>query len=246
MFEWNPRKIHFRIDSARRSHFHQIISQKLADKFEDPSQISICDAGCGLGFLSLALTEHFGHVTSIDISQIALDNLRAEADRRSLTNIDIVHEDLLTDPHVKPHQYDTMVFSFFGNIEEIMQIALPRCRDRIFILKKNDHHHRFSVSHAIRPYDTMAHALTGLNALDLPFSKEDLAIEDGQPLRSLEEAEEFFHIYARGNDAELINRDYVRSMLTETDDPDFPYYYQRKCIFSILTVDLSSGGYAEA
>ncbi len=242
MFEWNPRKIHFRSDAARRTQFHRIIAEKLAEKFDDPASVSLCDAGCGLGYLSLALAEYFGRVSAIDISPIALDILRSEAEIRNLTNIEIRQEDLLGDPAVRPEQYDTMVFSFFGNIDEIMHIARPRCRNKIFILKKNDHHHRFSVSHAIRPYDTMGHALTGLNELDLPFSKEDMSIEDGQPLRSLDEAEEFFNIYARGSDRELITRDYIRSLLTETGDSEFPYYYQRECIFSILTVDMAGYG----
>ena len=240
MFEWNPRKAHFRTDSAGRTHFHEIISRKLADQFENPAGISICDAGCGLGFLSLALSSYFRQVTAIDISPIALGILRDESVKRGINNINIVQEDLLSDPAVKPDSYDTMVFSFFGSIDEIMHIALPRCRGRIFILKKNDNFHRFSVSHTVRPFDTMAHAIADLNSLQLPYTKEDMSIEDGQPLRSLEEAEEFFHIYARGKDAELINRDYIRSLLEETGESEFPYYFQRKCVFSILTVDLSS------
>ncbi len=242
MFEWDPRKIHFRIDSARRSRFHDIIAQKLAGKFDHPDRISLCDAGCGLGYLSLALAAHFSSVTAIDISPIALDVLKSEADERKIENIRILREDLLGKPPVQPEQYDTMVFSFFGNIEEIMHMARPRCKKKIFILKKNDHHHRFSVSHALRPYDSLGHALADLNELDLPFSKEDLSIEDGQPLRSLDEAEEFFRIYARGDDRKLITPEYIRSLLTETGDSEFPYYYRRDCIFSILTVDMAGYG----
>ena len=67
-----------------------------------------------------------------------------------------------------------------------------------------------------------------------------MSIEDGQPLRSLEDAELFFRLYARGEDKNLITRDYVRSLLQETSDDEFPFYYQRPCIFSILTVDMSS------
>ena len=123
-----------------------------------------------------------------------------------------------------------------------MHIALPRCRGKIFILKKSDQYHNFSVSHEIRPMDTMNRILEGLDELHLPYTREDMSIEDGQPMRSLEEAAEFFHIYARGDDASLISPEYIRSLLQETNDSDFPYYYQRKCLFSILTVDLSNYG----
>ncbi len=240
MFEWNEKKARFRVDSARHSHFHSEIAGILASKFKDPSKTGICDAGCGLGFLSLALAEHFGHVTAIDISSVALDILRREAALRGTDNLEILREDLLNDPSVQPRIYDAVVFSFFGNISEIMHIAGPRCRKDLFILKKNDHHHRFSVSHPMRPFDSMAAALRDLNELGLPFTKEDMSIEDGQPLRSLEDALEFFRLYAKGDDIELITPDFVMSLLTETGDPEFPYYYQRACEFSLLSVDMSA------
>ena len=239
MFEWDENKVRFRIDSARQTNFHATIAKWLAERFPDPGAVSLCDAGCGLGYLSLALAPYFGSVTSIDISPIALAVLEEEAKCRGISNIRICLEDLLGDPSVKPEAYDTMVFSFFGNIGEILKIAGPRCSGQIFIIKKNDQHHRFSVSHAVRKYDSMAWAIADLNSLHLPFTKEDMSIEDGQPLRSLEDAEEFFLLYARGEDAKLITPDYVRSLLEETDDPEFPYYYRRDCVFSILTVDLS-------
>ena len=245
MFEWNPDKIRFRIDSVRRSTFHKQIARVLAGKFDDPSVISLCDAGCGLGYLSLALSEHFKQITAIDISPIALSVLQKETESRGIRNIEILQEDLLDDPSVVPALYDSMVFSFFGNISEILQIAVPRCRNRIFILKKNDHHHRFSISHAVREHDSMAWALADLRERGLPFTKEDMSIEDGQPLRSLDDAELFFRLYARDKDTELINRDYVKSLLQETGDDEFPYYYQRACEFSILTVDLSSCNYIQ-
>ena len=240
MFEWDPDKIRFRIDSVQRSTFHQQIARVLAGKYDNPSTVSLCDAGCGLGFLSLALSEHFKQITSIDISPLALSVLQRETASRGIRNINILQEDLLYDPAVVPGLYDGMVFSFFGNVSEIQQIAAPRCHNRIFILKKNDHHHRFSVSHALREHDSMAWALADLRERGLRFTKEDMSIEDGQPLRSLKDADLFFRLYARGEDKNLITRDYIRSLLQETGDDEFPYYYQRACTFSILTVDMSS------
>ena len=239
MFEWNEDKVRFRIDSARHSRFHEQTATLIASRFDDPASVSICDAGCGLGFLSAALTECFGHVTAIDVSPLALDVLRREADSRHITNLELRQEDLLGDPSVRPELYDAIVFSFFGNISEIMRIARPRCRKDLFILKKNDHHHRFSVSHPMRPFDSMAAALHDLHELSLPFTKTDLCIEDGQPLRSLEDALIFFGLYAQGADRELITQDYVKTLLQETDDPEFPYYYPRATEFSLLQVDLS-------
>lgn len=240
MFEWDANKVRFRIDSAGYSHFHDLTAAAIADRFDHPERIRICDAGCGLGFLSAALTDYFAHVTAIDISPIALQVLRDEAEKRHITNLEILQQDLLGDPDIRPDQYDAIVFSFFGNIREIMRIARPRCKKDLFILKKNDHHHRFSVSHPMRPFDSMAAALHDLRELGVPFTKEDMSIEDGQPLRSLEDAELFFRLYARGKDKALITPDYVKTLLTGTDDPMFPYYYPRRCEFSLLSVDLSA------
>jgi SAM-dependent methyltransferase len=50
----------------------------------------VIDFGCGVGRISLALTEKFDRVTGVDVSEPHLNLARAEAGKRGITNVEFV------------------------------------------------------------------------------------------------------------------------------------------------------------
>lgn len=56
---------------------------------------AVLDVGCGEGLLALAMSEHVGHVTGIDVDEPTVELARRHADAR---NIDYVVGDVLTHP----------------------------------------------------------------------------------------------------------------------------------------------------
>ena len=122
--------------------YHQQLADILAPKLTGCR--TVCDAGCGLGALSAALSSRFDAITAADVSDDALDVLRRTILARGLTNITPLHCDLLSDALTE--QYDGMVFCFFGSLAEILPVARRQCAKTLVIIKKNYALHRFSLT----------------------------------------------------------------------------------------------------
>ena len=72
MFEWNADKVRFMEDAAAWGDFHARLAAALAPYLEG----RICDAGCGTGHLSLALSPYVKQVTAVDVSASAIGMAR--------------------------------------------------------------------------------------------------------------------------------------------------------------------------
>ena len=109
---------------ARRD-FHRRLTAELLPYLSP--QDHVCDAGCGLGFLSLALAPHVRHVTAADCDAQALSVLKEELAARHIENVTPLCTDIFTDRPAEP--YDAMVFCFFwqhGRNTVRGQIPVPR------------------------------------------------------------------------------------------------------------------------
>ena len=142
MFVWTPDMIRFMQAANEKSDYHARLAAILAPRLSGCR--TLCDAGCGLGALSAALSPYFEKITAADVSDEALDVLRQTIQTRQLTNITPLHCDLLTSEDKT--QYDAMVFCFFGSLAEILPVARRQCAKTVIIIKKNYDLHRFSLT----------------------------------------------------------------------------------------------------
>ena len=78
MFEWTEERVSFMADACERTDFHEKLAALLAPYLKRTD--TVCDAGCGLGYLSLALSPLVGHVTAAERDDRALDVLRRQLD----------------------------------------------------------------------------------------------------------------------------------------------------------------------
>lgn len=74
MFVWTPDMIRFMQAANERNDYHARLAAILAPKLSNCR--TLCDAGCGLGALSAALSPYFASITAADVSGEALDVLR--------------------------------------------------------------------------------------------------------------------------------------------------------------------------
>lgn len=217
MFRWTADMIRFMADAADRNGSAAALSGVLAEELPDGT---VCDAGCGVGGLSMALAERFRQVVAADLSEEALASLRARNRRDNLT---IRRCDVLSDQPETP--YDAMVFCFFGSVDEILSTARRQCRGTVAIIRKIGTTHTFSLTprqrKAGRGFDALC---TRLQSMGIPFRTRKLTVDMGQPFRSLEDAVLFFHIYSRDADPSVITPEAVERRLVRRDDPDFPWY----------------------
>ena len=140
MFHWTDDRIRFMADAAGETDFYRRLAAELLP-YLTPED-AVCDAGCGLGHLSLALSPYVRTVTAVEREQRALAVL--ELALRHIENVYPCCEDVFARRPEKP--YDAMVFCFFGSMDEILSAAKAQCRGRVIAVKRDHRDHRFTVT----------------------------------------------------------------------------------------------------
>jgi SAM-dependent methyltransferase len=220
MFRWTQDTIRFRADAAEYGGFDAQIAAHILPYIEEGT--SVCDAGCGLGYLSLALAPHCRRVTAVDASGPALEVLRTNAQRAGVSNVDIVEGDLFG---LHPgERFDDMAFCFFGSVCDALRAAKAHCDKKAFLIKKNWATHRFTLEEKPLGGRTFLRTCAALDTLSIPYQAETFPLEMGQPFRSLGDAELFFHAYAGEEIPTEEAEARIAERLTETGRADFPYY----------------------
>ena len=231
---WNEETVRYLRDASEWGDYYARLASWIRPHLHRTDHL--CDAGCGLGYLSLELSNYVNLIDAIDESEFPLKVLREKAKKRG--NIQIINDNIFsfTDDTI----YDAMVFSFFGKMEDIAKIAKTRCRGTVFVLKRNYVNHRFSVGTCAAGSDSFANAVNWLRENDVPFVSDTLSLEMGQPLHSPADARRFFSIYDQ-SDGEITDS-FLRSRLIETGRSDFPLYLPQERQVGCLrfqTADLS-------
>ena len=186
----------------------------------------LCDAGCGVGALSLEMARRGYCVTALDISDIALGQLTLDGGARE--GICMLQADAQTHRPQKP--YDAMVFSFFGDMPMCLRTAVRCCAGDVFYISRDYDMHRFSVGqHPVR-YSGYRQARAMLDQLGVPYQAQECALDMGQPFVDLKEARRFFALYSR-DDPALITDAFLESKLVQTQSSEYPLYlpHMRRC-----------------
>lgn len=234
MFTWTPDMIRFMQAANETGAYHQQLADILAPKLTGCR--TLCDAGCGLGALSVALSPYFESITAADVSAEALDVLRQSIRTRGISNITPLQGDLLTSEDRTP--YDAMIFCFFGQLSEILPIARRQCTKALVIVKKNFDLHRFSLTDQPIRGETAPAACETLRKMGIPFTFDAHELEHGQPFSSLDDAVRFFRIYSRDSDPGAITLESVLPRLQKTGGADYPYYLPQRKRLGILTIQM--------
>lgn len=226
MFLWKPDMIRFMRDASEYGDYNRELANIIVPHLEPDSHI--CDAGCGLGYLSLELAKTAGKVTSVDINQDALSVLYKNCENYSVSNIEIICGDVFS-AHPE-EKYSAMVFCYFGDIETILRNADRLCRGPIFIFKRNYEIHRFSEGSCKKETDSYEAARRKLDRLGVRYKAFELENEFGQPFRSMEDACLFFELYSQDGNKRLITDLRLLDRITYTGREDFPLYmpYRKK------------------
>lgn len=225
---WDKTRLTFMQDaSAYHPDYYTALWQAIADKLPAVPQ-SICDAGCGAGFLSLEMAKHCNAVTAVDLSEEATSLLRQNA--VGISNLTVKTGDIRALPPETP--YDAMVFCYFGKTPDILKIAKAQCRGTLVMVTRNYTHHRFSLHPTAFDRDTAGYCRDCLEKAEIPYDCRLLDLEFGQPFRSLDAAVEFFTLYggAPASAQEVLPR------LQKTDDPAFPFYLPSTKKMAVVTV----------
>jgi SAM-dependent methyltransferase len=233
MFHWTPDMLSFMADASRNTDYYRQLVLRIAAIIPDTSHV--CDAGCGMGYLSLALARKFYHVTAIDIAPQAVTVLKQNMKAAGIVNLTALCGDITAMTAAVP--YDAMVFCLFGKLEQILRIAAKQCSGKLIIIAKDCETHRFSLTHPPLEYANFSGFCRILEKRHIPYTSERACFELGQPLRSLSDAVRFFQTYSKDADPSCVCAENIEKLLVRTDNPDFPYYLPEQKRMGILTVE---------
>ena len=229
---WGADMIRFMRDASEHGSYHQALARRLSPYIN--KEMNVCDAGCGLGYLSLALVPYAGMVTGVERHPAAAAVLAENIQRLGLDNV--VSRCGPIGEVIPKEPYDAMVFCFFGGIEEILEVSKVQCRGRVFVITRNYTSHRFSVGdHKTGSYGRASTKET-LEKLGIPYEESTMSLEFGQPFRSFEDARRFFETYSKDADKTVITDEFLMEKLV-AGEGDFPYYMPHRREVAILTFE---------
>lgn len=217
---WYSDMIRFMTDASEYGDYYQQLAAKLQPWLSKNTHI--CDAGSGLGYLSLALAPYVRQVTAVERNPNAAAVLSKNCLALGVTNV-ISHCGAISET-LPETLYDAMVFCFFGHRREVLQLAKQQCSGDVYVFTRNYHRHRFSAGIHRTGYEGYTQFSDDLDILGIPAHKETFTLEFGQPFRNLEEAHRFFQVYSKDQNKNVLTDSFIRSQLIETGREDFPFY----------------------
>lgn len=218
--EWHQDMIRFMRHASEYGDYYEKLAEKVAPFLHD--NMRLCDAGSGLGYLSLALAPYVKHVTAVEIHPDAAGVLADNCEKSGISNVKSQCGEIAK---LQPEQpYDAMVFCFFGKIPEILAIAKNQCKGDVFIFTRNYTQHRFSAGSHETGYGGFRQTQAYLQQLGIPMTAETFSLEFGQPFRDLHDVRLFFERYSMDQDKSVLTDEFLLGKVKATGRMDFPLY----------------------
>ena len=233
MFTWLAETIQYLKDASEYTPFNDVLAARTAPYL--PQNAHVCDAGCGLGYLTLALAPLCKRVTAVDVSADALAVLRENIFKTGAKNIEVLERDVFCLPNSV--RFDAMVFCFFGSIPDTLRSVRAHCRGKAVLFQKNWKTHRFSIKETPLEKFTFAMSCAELDALGIRYDCESFALEMGQPFRSLADAKTFFRLNNRDAAQDETALSAMERRLIATGSGEFPYYLPANRQVGMIVVD---------
>lgn len=195
MFSWNEPMIRYMDRAARHTQYYKILAGMIGQDLKKTDRI--CDMGCGLGYLSLALSPYVEQVDAVDASPEALAVLRGNLNTlgSGFSNVFPLMEDFYTMETKKP--YDAMVFCYFGKSAEIFKRAEKLCKGPVYIIKGRSKRHLFSKGCERASRENSEEMARWLQEQGISYKAVDMDLEFGQPFESREDMEAFARLYGK-------------------------------------------------
>jgi SAM-dependent methyltransferase len=230
--------IRFMQDASEHSSYFADLAHSISPHLT--SAMRICDAGCGLGYLSVELASHVAHIDAIDRIPAVIGSLRRLLVERSLSNVTAqpAHLEYLS----SALHYDAMIFCLAVPFDEAEAIARAHHAKKLIVINKLKHITRDTAF--TRCPGNLYSAGDDPSVVNLVTTRgrecrgEVLSLELGQPLRSREDAALFFETYRDDLNAGSSDFTALFSKLERHSSPDFPYHFPMQRTLCLFVLDL--------
>ncbi|MCD7946847.1 MAG: class I SAM-dependent methyltransferase [Oscillospiraceae bacterium] len=220
---WNENTLRWMYDASTYTGFHRNLAALLRPHVHSGG--TLCDLGCGPGFIDFELAGDVSHITCIDQNEPVLAFLKNRAAALGHSNLTTV----CRDANVLCGEWDTIMSNFYGNALQACA-WLPHARDRVVLVLADSASPSFGDSHP-RKHNTLVRAVGALEQANIRFHVQRTTLEYGQPFASMQDVDTFARVY--GTSAEDC---FLYTNIQETGRTDFPFYLPQPKPLGIVTI----------
>lgn len=215
MFTWDEKRIDWYERALKWSGF----AKTLADEVEPYLDIedTVCDLGCGTGYMASELYQRGYNVTAVDHSETVIDYLKEKAVNEPYAEMKIfcaAWEEIL-----KNRSWDTIVMCFAGAFRTDFLNYYHACKKQLILVTKGFDRTEAELKSEKNYYRMSSGEMSQmLDEEGVPYHSKTIDMEFGQPLKSLQEAEEYHKCYKNKHRTDFFEK------LIETQSREFPLY----------------------
>lgn len=263
MSAWTDDIISFMEDANRFTSYFDYLAAIVKD--HTPPMGRICDAGCGMGQLALALAPFASAVDAVDTSAAATDYVGHLARREDASNVRAVRADMrLLQPEAR---YDTMAFCLSASVADALAIARRCCIGKVVVVNKiqakmdacrgngsepsgvRARKPGAAFDAAVAPADertvrplvyNFEETLLELARRGICSEGRELSIDYGQPFRTLKDAQRYFALFRTRSFPGGVTTAQLAHLLNETGNDEFPYYLPIRRHLAAYVLDAGS------
>lgn len=235
LFDWTYEKIEYFITASEYTEFHKKLAKFIVPYLDKDD--NLIDVGCGLGRIDLEIADKVKTITAIDENAKVIEAFLNDVRERGITNIFPKIKDF---NDIKENQWDTLLLSFFGEPDEKMKALIGSVPKRtILITHGEDNEPLNSKVHPLVKTVFVSELESYFIEMNYKYTKQNVVIDFGQPLKSMDDAIEFLNSYAlQRNEREKKERlDVMLARVVETGDSRFPFFLPKERHISILVVE---------
>lgn len=227
-FDWNSNTIRWYQEADEYSGFSINIAGLIAPRLKGYS--TLCDIGCGLGLVDLELSKSIRSITCIDINREAMETLKKSVEDRKITNI----EPRMMDRNDIDESWDVIYISFFGSRK--LEEFLPRCKKLIAVVGKKNQTELYPEKYRVFQKNTAEKVKQNLIHKGIPYSLREVSFEFGQPLLSMEDAQNFVRTHSPEVSPEDL-ASFLSQHLIETGEMQYPYFIPHTKSMGIFEIE---------
>ena len=195
-FEWDDKKIELYVRASKETGFHKKLAEQILPFLNKDDELT--DVGCGPGTIDFELSPYVRRINAVDIEPEIINYLRKEVKESELTNIFASIGDA---SFMSESLGDVVLTCFFSGIED----ALPNLvgaskRLAIIITHGEGAKYKPSKISGNKRKTSASDIEKSLFEAGYNYTRKDLVLDFGQPLKSKEEAKAFIEMYCTEED----------------------------------------------
>lgn len=226
-FNWDDDTIRWYQEANAYTDFFTNVAQVISPALE--KETHLCDVGCGLGLVDLALRKKVKAITAIDSNEKVIASLKGQIKKKEISNI----QTKVMDYRQMTGQYDVILLSFFASRD--LEFFLDHCQKLIVLVDQKTTIKPFIDGTRSHRRNTESRLVESLAKNNHDYLVKRVVLEFGQPLRSRAEANRYMEkTYPKAQAHQRAS--YLEEELVQNDDQAYPYYLPREKSLSIFEI----------